>query len=91
MASLTLKNVPDNLLKALRKAAETDRRSLNQEVVHLLASALGLEKASARSPDVEGQLAAWRRLAGKWKSDVDAATEAEQVMKRRSPGREVDL
>ena len=91
MASLTLKNVPDKLLKALRKAAESDRRSLNQEVVHLLASALGLEKASSRAPDVAAQLAAWRKLAGQWKSDVDPATEAEQVMERRSQGREVDL
>jgi hypothetical protein len=28
-------------------------------------------------------------LAGKWESDVDRATEAERLMKRRTSGREV--
>jgi len=41
MASIALKNVPDALLKALRLAAKTERRSLNQEVMQVLGLALG--------------------------------------------------
>jgi plasmid stability protein len=33
MPSLTLKNIPDTLLDALRNEAVTNRRSLNQEVL----------------------------------------------------------
>jgi plasmid stability protein len=92
MASLTLKNLPDDLLRALRKAADKDRRSVTQEIIHLLESALGgrAERPAPRS-DVGAQLAAWRKLAGKWESDVDRATEAERLMKRRTSGRKVDF
>lgn len=92
MASLTLKNLPDELLVALREAAERDRRSLTQEIIHLLDTALrGGERPTSRTAGVEAQVAAWRKLAGKWESDVDHATESERVMERRTQGREVDL
>lgn len=95
MASLTLKNLPDELLQSLRDAAERDRRSLTQEMVYLLEAALGRRTTpTTRAParlDAEVQVAAWRKLAGKWESDVDDATEAERIMEERTPGREVDL
>lgn len=37
MATLTLKGVPDDLLSRLREVAETNRRSLNREVIDRLA------------------------------------------------------
>ncbi len=92
MASLTLKNLPDDLLRALRKAADKDRRSVTQEIIHLLESALGrAARSPPRSADAGAQLAAWRKLAGKWESDVDRSTEARRLMERRTPGREVDF
>lgn len=92
MASLTLKNLPDDLLRALRKEADKERRSMTQEIIHLLESALGrAERPAPRSADAEAQLAAWRKLAGKWESDADRFTEARRLMERRTPGREVDF
>jgi len=47
----------------------------------------------ARRPGKTGadaQVAAWRKLAGKWESDLGRATEAERIMKRRTRGRKVD-
>ena len=90
MASLTLKNLPDELLRALREAAERDRRSLTQEILHLLDVALRA-RPSDRAAGVEAQVAAWRGLAGKWESDVDQAVETEQIINRRTQGREVDF
>lgn len=91
MASLTLKNLPDELLNELREAAEHDRRSLTQEIIHLLETALRGRPKNVERSEVEAQVAAWRKLAGKWESDVDAATEAARSMDSRTPGREVDL
>lgn len=93
MASLTLKNLPDELLGALRDAAEKERRSLTQEIIHLLERAVRErgERPLSPRPDVLGQLAAWRRLAGQWESEVAPAIETERVMKRRTSGRRVDL
>jgi hypothetical protein len=66
--------------------------------VQLLEAALGRRETPtsvSTSPnparlDAEAQVAAWRKLAGKWESDVDAATEAEHIMEERTPAREVD-
>ncbi len=93
MASLTLKNLPDPLLRDLRKAAEKDRRSLTQEIIHLLDAALKgrIGRSEPRRADVDLQLAAWRKLAGKWQSDVDRAAEADEPRKRRTPGRGVEF
>jgi plasmid stability protein len=95
MASLTLENLPEDLLRDLREAASEDRRSLSQETVHLLESALRSRvkraaSTSAGSTDVDRQLAAWRELAGKWESEVDRETEIECIMERRTGGREVE-
>lgn len=93
MASMTLKDIPDDLLRGLRKAAARDRRSLNQEVQHLLALVLKErpEQRPAPSPDVKAQLAAWRRLAGQWRSDATPEEEAREVVRRRTRGRKVEL
>lgn len=93
MASLTIKNLPDALLRDLRKAAEKDRRSLTQEIIHLLDTALRLPvgRPTPRPADVDAQLAAWRKLAGNWESDVDSATEAKQLLERRTAGRKVEF
>ena len=86
MASLTLRNVPPELIRSLRAAAAHDHRSLSQEVVHLLDLAIRA-RTEGRAPiqDVEAQLAAWRELAGRWQSDLDPDTEADQLMAARSP------
>lgn len=39
MASLTLKNIPDELLQRLRARAQRERRSLTGEILHLLETA----------------------------------------------------
>jgi plasmid stability protein len=93
MTSLTLKNMPEELLRMLREAAEKDRRSLTQEIIHLLNTALQHRNAPPASPaiDAEAQVAVWRKLAGKWESDVDRATETERIRKRRTRGREVEF
>lgn len=87
MASLTIKNLPDSVLRDLRRAAERDRRSLTQEIIYLLDVALrGRSRATTAN---ETQLTAWRELAGKWESED--AGDADRIAKRRTPGREVDL
>jgi hypothetical protein len=98
MTALTLKDIPPKLLRSLRAAAKHDRRSLTQEVVHLLDLALRdlalrerAERPERRNLDVESQLAAWRKLAGKWQSDIDPELEADRIMAGRTPGRKVEL
>jgi hypothetical protein len=93
MAALTLKNLPDDLLRDLREAADHDRRSLNQQVIHLLDAALRAapHRTGALRSEAQAQVAAWRRLAGRWQSNEDRAAEAKRIAARRSAGRKVAL
>ncbi len=72
MASLTIKNIPDDLLERLRQKATSDRRSLNQQILRLLENALATGKPTddrqLRS-EIEAQASAWEALAGKWDSE----------------------
>lgn len=47
MATLNIKNLPDALYKKLRARAKRERRSISQEVIHLLTRAT--EEAAPRS------------------------------------------
>lgn len=51
MPALTIKGIPEELLDALRRSAEANRRSLNAEVIHRL------EKSVAVHEDREALLA----------------------------------
>jgi plasmid stability protein len=44
MATVTLKNVPDGLVRALKSEAKQNRRSLNQEALARLESSLGASR-----------------------------------------------
>lgn len=92
MASLTIKNVPDQLLERLREAAAWQRRSLNQQVIVLLELALvqaGDDATQRLQAEIEAQAAAWERLAGRW-NDVDDQL-VDSVYESRSTGRPVRL
>jgi plasmid stability protein len=49
MATMTIKNVPDELYQQLKQSAERHRRSINSEVIVCLERALGSERVD---PDV---------------------------------------
>jgi plasmid stability protein len=94
MASLTLKDLPEPLLERLRQQAEADHRSLNKEAIFLLETAL----QETRPPDQAGpsqdgaqQVAAWRKLSGRWSAEEAAAEELGAIYQARTAGRDVDL
>lgn len=47
MASLTIKNIPDNLYEHLKQAASAHHRSINSELIHCLEKSLMPTKLSA--------------------------------------------
>ncbi|TVQ88667.1 MAG: Arc family DNA-binding protein [Chromatiaceae bacterium] len=96
MSSLTLKDLPDDLLERLRERARQQRRSLNRETILLLEQALapeaGTAPASLGATERDAQLVAWERLGGRWPGG-DAALDAmvSDIYDARTEGREVDL
>ncbi len=89
MSSITLKDVPEELLQRLRNAAARERRSLNQEALVLIEG--GLAAAESDAERAERQLQAWRRLAGSWRSNESFEEEVAAIYAARTPGRDFDL
>lgn len=85
MPTLTLRDVPAEVLKRLRRRAAEERRSLNQEAIHLLDLAL---RAELLSPAAQAD--AWMRLA-RWKSSKSAKQEIAEIYAARTLGRPVKL
>jgi plasmid stability protein len=80
MANLQIKNMNDQLYKALAKRAELDNRSISQEVVNIIKQYL------AGTTSLEGQSKGLMELAGAWKgreSAEDMVKELRKVRKSR--------
>lgn len=90
MAALTLKGVPDELLERLREIAKSERRSLNQQVVYMLETASGHRHLLIHQ-DKEAQIAAWKKLAGRWESNETVEEEIAAIYAARTMGRDIDL
>ena len=83
MKTLTLKQIPDSLLKRLRAQAKRERRSLNQEALRLLDEGL-----SAPRVNFADAYAEWRRLS----SPIDSGlSKALRGLRQKGAGRRVRL
>jgi plasmid stability protein len=89
LPSITLKDVPEELLVRLRGAAARERRSLNQEALVLIEG--GLAARESVEERAERQVRAWQALAGAWVSDRPFADEVADLYAARTSGRDVDL
>jgi plasmid stability protein len=94
MASVTIENMPDELLERIRQRAQADKHSMSMEVIGLLEKALSNEAVNSETllkQQAREQAAAWLKLAGRWQSDLSVAEEIEAVYESRTQGRKIDL
>lgn len=93
MPSITLKDIPVDLLDRLRASARTQRRSITQQALYLIEGGLSEAERGAGGPPREArdQVRRWRELAGRWKSSQSFEEEIESLMAARTEGRSVDL
>jgi plasmid stability protein len=97
MASLTIRDIPEDVLGRLRLLSERERRSLNKEFLVIVEE--GLEAHEVRRESVgmrtpisrELQIAIWRELGGAWKDDRATADIIADIRSSRTAGREVRL
>ena len=91
MASITLKNLPEKTLARLRALARRERRSLNLQAISLIEDGLRRVPRARVSRDGTTQVAAWRELGGRWRSDASARKEIDAIYQARTGGRAVEL
>lgn len=65
MASITVKNIPDELLERLRQAAEDSNRSINRQIIECLERQL-----QPRAIDVDAAIERARKIRGEGPAHV---------------------
>ncbi len=95
MKSITLRNIPDELLARLRTLAVLEKRSLNNEILMVLEKGLAREsgyrtKFKTHLP-MDIQIKIWQNLCGQWKDNRSTDEIIGDIIGSRSEGRSVDL
>jgi plasmid stability protein len=95
MASLTLRDLPDDIMATIRILSEREKRSLNEEFLVIvregLESHLALGRANGRLASAETQAAVWSALAGRWVDRRSTRQIVNDIRQSRTPGRKVRL
>ncbi len=80
MPNLTIKNVPDDLYKQLKKAAQLHHRSLNSEILYCVERTLGAHKI-----DISDELAIAKVLRAKTAANPITDTELDAAKNEGRP------
>ena len=95
LKSLTVRNIRGDVLELARQRAERERRSLNNEILILIETALDQDTQRGRAPlskvALERQARLWAGLCGQWQDERSWEEIAGDIVGRRSIGREVAL
>ena len=95
MKSITVRNIPDELLNRLRTLSIIEKRSLNNEILIVLEKGLAKEtefKTNFKNHlSMETQIKIWQNLSGQWKDNRSTDEIIRDIVDSRSEGRSVDL
>jgi plasmid stability protein len=78
MANLQVRDIDDRLYEALRRMAAGKRRSISQEVIHILEKYLSSPERFETNPTEE-----FLKLAGSWVDDREAGEIARDIRQSR--------
>ncbi len=95
MASITVRNIPDEILQKIKALSAVERRSINNEILIILERGTYSEyeekmhrrKYISKSTQME----LWRSLMGKWEDTRSAKEIIEDIYSHRTLGRDVQL
>jgi len=93
MYNLTIRNIPEDLLKNLRRLSQKERRSINSEILVLLEKSVMQEtlEKSGDTISLQAQTELWSKLAGAWEDSRTADEITDDILAHRTLGREVEL
>ena len=95
MKSITVRNIPDELLDRLRTLSVIEKRSLNNEILIVLEKGLAKESENTTNSNnhlsMETQIKIWQNLSGQWEDNRSTDEIIRDIIDSRSEGRSVDL
>jgi plasmid stability protein len=97
MASMTIRDIPDDVVERLKILSQRERRSLNKEFVVMVERGLrtSMTALGRGGPEphlsASGQAELWAALAGRWEDERPTAEIIADIRNSRTLGREVAL
>lgn len=95
MASITVRNIPDSILKRIKELSSMERRSVNNQILVILERGTDTEYqerlSRRRSLSKETQLELWKKLSGTWQDRRSAKEIVGDIYSHRTQGRDVSL
>ena len=96
MASLTVRDIPSEILDQIRVLSERERRSLNKQFLVIVEDGLkthtaALDRGRESGPAPSLQVALWQDMVGKWEDERSTDQIIADIRLNRTVGREVRL
>ncbi len=93
MTNITIRNIPDTIIKKIRTLSEIEKRSLNSEILSILEKGLFSETNRDQSSVInkETQIKLWSKIAGQWKDDRSTKEIIDDIYSSRTEGRNFTL
>jgi plasmid stability protein len=95
MASITLRNIPDEVLERIRALSAIERRSINNEILVILERGTFTEyeekMLKRKYLSKATQIEIWKTLSGTWEDNRTAKEIIEDIYSNRTLGREIEL
>ncbi len=93
--NLTVRNIPEEIIKKIRTLSELEKRSLNNEILILLERGVQEEINTLfnfKNNITKGtQINIWKRLSKEWDDDRSAQKIIDDIYTNRTLGREIEL
>lgn len=95
MPSLTVRNIPEEILEKIKALSSIDRRSLNNEILVILERGTFVEvherMKKVKHVSKAAQLEIWNGLAGSWEDKRSTKEIIDDIYAHRTTGRDVKL
>ena len=91
MKSITIRNIPDDVLEAIRTLSIKERRSLNNEIVVIIENGLKSLCSSTGASATVLREDPWKKLVGKWKDKRSTEEIIDDIYSSRTIGRDIKL
>jgi plasmid stability protein len=95
MASITVRNIPDEVFERIKTLSMIERRSINNEILVILERGAFNEYEDKmqrqRHLSKSSQMEIWKKLLGTWEDTRSTTEIIEDIYSNRTVGRDVDL
>ena len=93
--NLTIRNIPEDVIRKIRTLSKTSRRSLNSEILVILEEAVGQKLIHTTdqnryiSKDIQVDI--WQKLSGQWEDNRSTEQIIHEIYESRTEGRDFKL